>query len=87
MYFECIGDASLTSVSDPDWAVSDLNIGDEPIIGLLCFCFKNWVYCRGTSRFNCRNRNGFSFPFLSFQARILMQTNLGPFIIAVLIGF
>ena len=51
------------------------------------FGSKNWFTVGVISRFNYWNRNGISFPFLSFQVRMLMQRNFGPFIKTVFIAF
>ena len=41
----------------------------------------------GIFLFNYWNMNCFSFPFLSFQVRVMMETNLRPLIINLIITF
>jgi len=66
---------------------------------LLYFCFKQWHWTGytfpfgfrfktrlATARFYSGNGDGFPFFFLGFQVWVLMQTNFGPFVIAVILS-
>ena len=77
MYFECVGEVS---VSD---SVSVLNRGIEPITRF-CLGFFKLVLVLPVSILGI----GMGFLlFLGFTEWLLMQTNLGPFIIATILTF